>query len=138
MQRLISGVKHAYEQAPTSLDTAQLPAFINLTGPGNDDWAGLGDGQEQNTRIYVMRLYILPVSSGIPGEVERLCEPFFESVRLYFAQRPTLGGLARVQSAYILSDSGVVKLPFKSADPEFLGTEFRLQVTEVISFNYAE
>jgi hypothetical protein len=138
MQILISGVKHAFVQVPESLNTAELPAFINLTGQATDDWQNLGDGMDLEARIYTMRLYVLPVVLGIPGEGERLCEPFFTRVRDYFASHPLLGNLAGVQIALVTGDSGVIAFPFDNSEQKYLGIEFKLQVQEHIGFNYVE
>jgi hypothetical protein len=138
MQKLITGVKTAYAQAPASLNTADLPMFVNLTSVANQDWEGLGDGGDYETRVYLMRLYVLQGVLGIPGEAERLCEPFFTSVRDYFAARPFLNGTHGVQYAYVIGDSGVTRLVFDNPETPLLGIEFKLQVKEQIQFTYAE
>lgn len=134
----ITGVKRAFAQGPNSINTADMPLFINLTKPAQHDWAILGSDFDQETRQYLMRLYVLPIGNGIPGEAERACEPFFDRVRDVFAARPTLEGLEGVQQAVLLGDSGVTLLDYPAGNLAYWGIEFRLQVTEYIEVIYAE
>lgn len=138
IQATITGVKRAYAQAPASLPPGDLPCFINFVGPATHDWSELGYGNGQETRLYLMRLYVKPILAGIDGEAERACEPFFELVRDKFSGRRGLGmgtstklPLAEIQQAILLGDNGIVVLPY--AGDEFIGIEFRLQVDQDIA-----
>lgn len=135
----ISGIRVAYAQGPNSLVAANLPAFINLTRPGQVDWRAVGSDDGLETRLYLPTLYVRPFGTGIPGEGERDCEPFFALVRDAFAARPSLEQLIGVQEAIFLGDGGVTVLRYPiQSDSLFWGIEFRLQVREIVARNYAD
>ena len=138
LQATISGVTHAFAQAPADLNTADMPAFCNFTGQATDDYQAGGDEVDVVTRTYNMRLYVLPAVDGLPGEAERLCEPLIDAVRLFFSAHLQLGGLQGVQSALITGDSGVARLVFNDPSQPIYGVEFKLAVTEYIGFTYAD
>jgi len=133
----ISGVKRSFAQGPNSINTADMPLFINLTKPAQHDWQILGSDFDQEGRLYLMRLYVLPYGNGIPGEAERACEPFFDRVRDCFAARPGLEGLEDVQRAVLLGDSGVTLLDYPVGNFAYWGIEFRLNVVEYVEVIYA-
>lgn len=120
----ISEVQRAAANAPYSLAAADLPFCGIFSGPAQ--YAGVGPASEADleTRVYMLRFYVRTYGSGIDGEAEALCEPFFESVPAAFAADPRLGRL--VLDSTLLSDSGVVRLYYGGA--YFIGIEFRLQV----------
>lgn len=133
----IAGVKRAFAQPPTSLNRLDLPAFANFTGPAQHNWVILGSDTDQETRTYLMRLYVAAIQQGVaPGEAERLCEPFFPLVQTVFSARPGLEQLTGVQVAALLGDSGVTVLTL--GGDQFVGIEFRLQVTEYVKVIYAD
>lgn len=138
----ITGVKRAFAQAPGTLPPGDLPLFANFTAAARHNWQIIGDDQDLETRLYLMRLYVRELGQGIDGEAERLCESFFTSVRDTFAARPGLGlgtagsHLAGVQLAVFLGDSGVSVLRHNGQD--FIGIEFRLEVSEYVEVNYEE
>lgn len=142
IQETISGVKRAYAQPPLSLPASDLPAMVNFAGAATHEWRVAGNDVDLETRAYLMRLYVAPLTTGVPGEMERLCEPFFVSVRDMFAARPGLGlgtkgsHLTGVQLAILQGDSGVSVMTYGGA--QYVGVEFRLQVTELVEVNYAD
>lgn len=142
IQKTITGIKRAYAQAPGAIPPGDLPLFLNFTGPSQNNWEILGDDGDLETRLYLMRLLVRQLGQGIDGEAERLCEPFFASVRDTFAARPGLGlgtsgsHLAGVQIAALLGDSGVSVI--KHAGEEFIGIEFKLEVREYVEIVYAD
>ena len=121
----ITGVKRAYAQAPLSLPASDLPAFVNFAGQATHDWRLAGSDTDRETRLYLLRLYIAPLTTGTPGEIERRCEPFLESVRDVFAARPSLGRLRGVQTANLLGDGGPAVHQY--GGERYIGDEFRLQ-----------
>lgn len=139
IQAEIEGVKRAYANGPKTLPVADLPCFVNFTGPATDDWRSLGADYDQESRLYIMRLYVAPAQQGIDGQAEAACEPFFPLVRDLFASRPGLGTgsvdtqLAGVEAIY-LGDQGVSILLY--AGVEYVGLECRLQVTELVDRSY--
>lgn len=125
IQSGITGVKRAYAQAPASINPADLPAMVNFTGAAVYDNVSLKKTRVERT--FLMRLFVAPVSGGISGETERLCEPFFERVRAAFAPS-TLDGT--VSNARLTADRGVSVLPYGGG--QYIGIEFELTVTEVV------
>jgi hypothetical protein len=146
IQRTIEGVRRAYEYAPKSLPSSDLPAFVNFVGPAMANWQALGSDYDQEGRTFVMRLFVKGAQQGVDGEAERACEPFLESVRDGFSGRPGLGlghssgsagrPLDGVMGAYLAGDSGISTLLF--AGEEYLGIEFRLMVQQVVGVTYVE
>lgn len=146
IQRTIEGVKRAYEYAPQSLPPSDLPAFVNFVGPSMENWQALGSNYDQEGRTFIMRLFVKGVQQGVDGEAEKACEPFLERVRDAFSGRPGLGlghssgsagrPLDGVMGAYLAGDSGIS--PMLYAGEEFLGTEFRLHVQQVVGVTYVE
>lgn len=119
---------------PNSIPPSDLPFFGNFTGQAA---YGRQQGSDLDivTRSYTMRLFVAELGQGIPGEIERLCEPFFESVRDKFDGLPRLDNLNGVRDAKILSDSGAGVLQY--AGETFIGIEFKLQVIEEAQITYA-
>lgn len=147
IQGAISGVTRAYAQAPRTLG-ADLPAFVNLTGPAAHNWAMLGADGDYEQRDILMRLYVTPWELGIPGESEELVEPFLERVRSTFSARPGLGsyglGLAPaseyppldgVLRSYLVGDNGIQAYAYTGQG--YVGVEFRLRIMNIIAVVYA-
>ena len=132
----IAGIKRAYAQAPLSLPASDLPAFVNFAGQATHNWRVVGSDTDRETRVYICRLYVAPLVQGVPGEIERLCEPFLESVRDTFAARPSLERLTGVQVSILLSDGGPAVLAYGGT--RYIGVEFRLQVVELVGVTYAD
>lgn len=135
LQKQISGIKHAWAEAPNGLNASDLPAFVNFANAGKPDYAQLGDGQYVMTRLYTMRLYVLTVGSGIAGEGERLVKPLIENTYNHFVPRPSLGGT--VHLAYIIQDSGPSRLEFQMGGQLYIGVDFTIQVSEIVEYKFA-
>lgn len=136
LQALVAGVGRAYVSAPNSLPPGDLPAFVNFTAGAQYDLIVGGATTNTETRQYLMRLYVAPVAAGLPGEVEGRCDALFTAVRDYFTARPSLGGLTGVQNAVLTGDGGVQVFPYAGVD--YIGIEFKLNVTEYINIVYAQ
>jgi hypothetical protein len=135
MQAAISGIKHAFAQAPATISPADAPLFINLTGAGSADYAQQGDFSRVMTRFYTMRLYVLPATQGIPGEGERQVEPLIAATYAYFNARPSLGNL--VARSFIIRDTGVTRMMFEEGGIPWIGCDFTLSVEEYESIMFA-
>ena len=143
IQAAITGVKKAFIDSPPSLAEADLPLFLNFTGPATTDYAMYGDGEALQTRDYLMRMYVTPVQAGESGEAEKAVEALIPAIYGAFFARPGLSGtamghtapLAGIREATIISDTGVSVFTFAGA--QYLGTEFKIRVNEEISFTYA-
>jgi hypothetical protein len=136
LQETITGIKHAFADAPNSLHEADAPAFLNLEGPVEYDWQIYGRETVQEKRNYRMILYIGMRGSGLPGEVSRKATPLFSAVMLMFAAHPQLGGVKGVQEALITGDGGLVGIKFQEDD--WIGIEFTLHVVEAVPYTFAE
>jgi hypothetical protein len=129
--KLVSGVKRTYAEAPQSLPESDLPIAIPFAGPVaayDEVFETLGE----ETRTYLVRLYVKPIQAGYDGEAERAVEPFMSRFRDVFLAHPALGlGTSASLIPFIerttwLGDNGIAVLPF--GDTKFLGCEFRLNV----------
>ena len=131
IQNDVLGIK-AFAEGPASLAT--MPCIVNFTGPAQYDFSQ-SDAVEL-TRRYTMRLFVREVGQGIDGEVERLAEPWFTTVRECFAARRRLGNTAYVRTSRLLSDSGLQVASY--AGQEYLAIDFVIEVTEWSEVEYAE
>ncbi|HNT77559.1 MAG TPA: hypothetical protein PKH77_21295 [Anaerolineae bacterium] len=123
----ITGVRRVYTTAPNSLPPSDLPAWVIYTGPATYAVRGYGiyDGE---TRRYTLRLYVLPLQEGIPGEAEAACEPFFTRVRAALDPDNRLNQLVGILELTLLGDQGVSVLNLGGS--AYLGIEFTLEVTQ--------
>lgn len=122
----VSGIKRVYTTAPNSLPPADLPAAVIYTGPGV--YTERGYNQRGETRQYIVRLYVLSLQQGVPGEAESLCEPFLVSVRAVFVDGGRLSRLTGVLEARLTGDQGVSVLVLGGVS--YLGIEFALEVMQ--------
>lgn len=134
IQKTVSGVKRAYVWAPQSLADSDLPAFCTFAGPAMI--TPIAETLVEETRTWLMRLYVKPVLQGIDGEAEKDVEPYLTSVRNVFLSHPLLGKSTKdsvlnwVEKATWLGDSGIQVLGF--AGQNYLGVEFRLGLTVIV------
>jgi hypothetical protein len=138
--RTVVGVKRAYAYAPKSLAGSDLPALLVFTGPGGGQLAASDTYLDE--RGYLLRLIVRPVQSGVDGEAERACEPFFEPFRTALLSHaglglglPDAGPLPGVLGVRYDGDSGTAV--FVYAGQEYVGIEFRVSVTQMVEVNYA-
>ncbi len=140
IQRQIPGVRRAFDYVPLALPDSDLPAFCNFVGPAS--FTQTGDVVGEETRIWIMRLYVRPVLQGIDGETEKSVDQFLTGVRNTFLSHPAfgLGSLAsllpEVKRAVWQGDNGIQVLDF--AGQSYLGVEFRLAVTTTILIGYSD
>lgn len=134
LQRTVVGVMRAYTDAPSSLPHADLPIFLNFIGPAT--YAPLGETLAEETRTFIMRLYVKPIQSGFDGEAEAAVTEYLAAARDVFIAHPKLGkgilgsALDFVERADFLGDNGVSVLPY--AGETFIGAEFRINVVIVV------
>lgn len=139
IQSGIVGVRRAYVWAPQSLADTDLPAFCTFAGPATVN--STSETFVEETRTWLMRLYIKPVLQGIDGEAEKAVEPFLERVRDAFLSHPLLGKNIRdsvlpwIRKTAWLGDSGIQVLSY--AGQNYLGSEFRLNVTKIVPISIA-
>ncbi len=122
----VTGIKRVYTTAPNSLSPGDLPVAVVYTGPGV--YAERGYQQRGETRQYFVRVYVLSLQQGLPGEVESACEPFLTAVRAAFTDGGRLNRLTDVLEARLLGDQGISVLMLGGVS--YLGVEFTLEVTQ--------
>lgn len=139
IQNTIPGVKRAYVWAPQSLADSDLPVFCTFAGAATI--VSIGETLAEETRTWLMRLYVKPVLQGIDGEAEKSVEPFLASVRNVFLSHPLLGKgtkdsvLPWIEKATWLGDSGIQVLSY--AGQNYLGIEFKLAITTIVPISIA-
>lgn len=140
LERTVPGIKRAYTNAPASLPPVDLPIFCNLVGPAT--YTKLGETLLEETRLFYARLYVKSIQGGIDGEAEAAVTEHLIAVRDMFISHPHLGkgtvgsALDFVENSEYLGDGGVMVMQF-SGD-QFLGSEFRINVTTVVSRSIAK
>jgi hypothetical protein len=139
IQRTVTGVKRAYAWAPQSLPDSDLPLFCTFTGPATVTM--LAETLLEETRTWLMRLYVKNVQAGVDGEAEKAVDEFLLSVRAAFLAHPLLGNgnkdstLAFVERAAWMGDNGIQVLTY--AGQPYLGAEFRLNLVTIIPVTIA-
>jgi hypothetical protein len=129
----VSGITKAFDVPPAGLDTAELPALYAFTGPMTPEEEDSSFVTE--TRIYRVQVAVLPTGQGDPNTREALCRPLIEATVAAYRSHYGLGGVAGVQTARVVSDTGVVLLPEWGG--KFIGFEIRLAVTTIRDREYA-
>lgn len=138
-----NGVNHVYDYPPNSLNSADLPCFVNIPGKERVRWDGGSDEAETAglaTRVYHCLLYVIPRAAGVSGEVVKVTVPVLDVARTIFQSSQTLGGQKFIMSVNYLGDSGVRELKYASSggmDMGYMGVEFQVEVTERIVAYYA-
>jgi hypothetical protein len=134
--RGIAGIKTAFALAPTNIDSSQLPALYSFTSSSTIDTETLGDGVPLVRRTMRVQVAVIPIAEGDPTQREAKCRPLIDEAIDQFLAYPQLGGVAGVQLAEPVSDSGIVVLPEWGS--KFIGFEIRLEVNYVLSRTYKE
>jgi hypothetical protein len=139
IQKTITGVKRVYVWAPQSLADSDLPVFCTFAGTATVNT--LSETLAEETRTWLMRVYVKPILQGIDGEAEKLVEPFLANVRNVFLSHPLLGKGAKdsvlpwIEKATWLGDNGIQVLSY--AGQNYLGVEFRLAITTIVPISIA-
>ncbi len=134
IQRGIAGIKRAYIYAPQIIPESDLPVFCTFAGPATVTL--LSEALAEETRTWVMRLFVRPVQAGYDGEAEKSVDSFLVGVRDIFLSHPMLGKgtpdsvLPFVRRAVWFGDGGIQILPY--AGQNYLGAEFRLGITTIV------
>ena len=134
IQMQVAGVNTAYSfDVPNKLNSADLPLFINIPTEATVDYSTSGMATE--TRFWYMLLYVHPIQR--PHElalrlstVSQLIDNTYET----FQQHPALSNLDFIQSAHIVSDSGIISLSYGNV--QYSGVEFKLQVNSISNIAY--
>lgn len=130
----------AYDSAPFSISSNDLPCFVNLAGPMTEDWdvrAG-EDGlykEGYESRVYLCTLYIVASGTGIPGEPYALCEPYFALVRNTLQSHQSLKQLPGIHRVNFLGDDGARVRTYGGQG--YYSVAFRLQIIGRVRVRYA-
>lgn len=133
------GIKRAYACAPQSLPDSDLPLVVIFTGVSI--WSTISDGLAEETRTYLIRLYVAPIQSGYDGEAERRVEPYLDTLRAAILKHPHLGNsltgetLPGVRECVYNGDTGIAVLPY--AGQNYLGAELRVNVSTFVTYDIA-
>jgi hypothetical protein len=129
-----------YVNTPHSIPETDLPVALHFVRSATHESNGSGILIEK--RLFLIRVFIVPLVSGVPGESESIVEPYLDRVLVAFGERPGLSSsesddpLEGIQTMKIISDSGVTILPYPDAQTKFLGLEFTVQVMAVSNTQY--
>lgn len=121
VQKTISGIQTAYQDAPSSLN--QLPCFVTYPSEGELDWPRK-PSVRKITHDLNMDLYVQ--KGGDVQAADRLLKPFIDQVISTFDKNIQLGGSCVT--------SGVVKYQYgklEYAGIEYLGIKFTLKAIEM-------
>jgi hypothetical protein len=137
----VPNVKRAYAEAPKALPESDLPALVSFVGPVTS-FEKHGDEMAEETRTYIVRLFVKPVGAGYDGDAEKAAEPFVTSLRDTFLSHPRLGlGSYVSQIPFVtlmrwLGDGGISTFPY--AGNSYLGIEFRISVSVMVPIGIAK
>ncbi|MCX6057743.1 MAG: hypothetical protein NTW69_06300 [Chloroflexi bacterium] len=140
LERTVVGVKRAYTDAPSSLPHADLPIFLNFTGPAT--FTKIGETLGEETRTFFARLYVKPILGGIDGEAEAAATEYLAAARDVLLSHPSMGKsvagspISFVERVEYLGDGGVMVMPF--ANENFVGSEFRVTITTIVPVTIAK
>lgn len=127
----ITGVIRAEKDPPRTIASADMPLFLNFTGPATYAYNPIpGTKLIRETRVYFLRLYVMGTGQGAEYEAEVKAQPFFERVRAAFYANATLKAVSTVERARLIGDTGIQVLGYFGT--EFLGVEWQLQVSELV------
>jgi hypothetical protein len=122
----VTGVVTAPTVTPASINTADLP--LVLTIPGAATWEQEYAGGHEQTREYVVRLYVGPVGQDTVDEAFDAAVPIIQAIGTAYQDNPTLtGAVSHIDTGF--TDTGLDgQLMF--AGQAYRGCEFRVKVTE--------
>lgn len=127
---------NALDPAPVSLDSTQLPAQVCFTGSAESEDAGTGENWVTVRRTMRVQIAMMPTGQANPEDRELMCRPMIDRVNAEYRRWPQLKGVAYVQEATVISDSGIVILPEWGG--KFIGFELRVRVEYLQPKNLAE
>lgn len=129
-----TGIVTAYNPPPAELPSGDLPALYTFTGNARHS-DELGPNRVVVARTYRVQVAVIPTGQGDPNTREMLCQPLLDQVIDQYRKYPRLGRTARIRSARIISDSGIVLLPEWGG--KYIGFEIRLEVYTIEPRTYA-
>lgn len=140
IEREIPGVRRAYDNPPNSISMADMPMFINLPGPMNENWIDGGEDEDATealeTREYECILIVSSTGTGVSGEAIGKVPPLLAAVRNKFASYPFLKGFP-IRGAQLQRDSGV-RSDILFGGVAYFGVRFIVVVETRIRVPYAE
>lgn len=127
----IPGIARSYADAPDTINSADMPLFVNLPGPVTYDWNANFDAfadEGRKTRDFYAVLIVAPFGAGTPGEKFALVNTYFDPVMRAFQSHRTLGGLDYIVKTIVTGDSGV-RADIEYSGLRWYGVRFTVQVT---------
>ena len=102
--KTLSGIRRSETVMPDTINTADLPLAVTYTGRGV--WTGLtfGEHGNQQTRTYVVRVYVEPIGQGVTDERYTAAEELMQTVAKSF-QSASVSGVWKFTE---ITDSGVM------------------------------
>lgn len=120
VQRAITGIVVAFEDAPSSLN--QLPCFVTYPADGNLQWPR----QPSVRRIeHDLQMDLYVQKGGDPQAADRLLKPYINLVISTFDQNIQLGGTC-LNSGVVNYKYGVIEY----GGVQYLGIKFTLKAVE--------
>ena len=127
----IDRVRSAPTSMPNRLDESLLPCALTYVGPGTHN--SISFGKRRETRIYIVRLYVVEVNTGTVNANFEACLPFLALFRNKYATWEHQNSSNWLSFDY-LDDSGVISdIPLhgnRFAEHHYWGIEFTLEITK--------
>lgn len=106
IERLVTGIVKAFDDAPRKLEDIELPAFVNGLSSQTSNNQRIDSGRLRKVAYYELNLYIKKSVQGVEFEPQRLTIPFIKLVEDEFFRRRVLQldddyGLGGVEEANI-------------------------------------
>jgi hypothetical protein len=106
IERIVSGVTTAFDDAPRKLEDSELPAFVNGLSTQTSNNQRIDSGRLRRVAYYELNLYVKKSVQGVEFEPQRLTIPYIKLVEDEFFRRRVLQldddfGLGGVEEANI-------------------------------------
>lgn len=132
-----------YLRAPMDIDQTKLPVALHYIRQASHDQEIRGENLNLESRTILIRLLVVQIQSGVSGEAEEEVEPWIELLGKALLARPSLTSpvqeepLARVQKMSLVTDSGVIVIPYPTEVTRYLGVDFTLNINYLLPFSLA-
>ena len=128
-----SGI-YVYDDIPYSINTANMPLFINF--PGNlVESVVIARNRTarvfKETRDYGLSFFLAGYAQGVEGEKWHKLQPYFKLVYAKFGGYPTLKNLGGVFDARLTADTGMNQL-LEFIGQNWFGCKFTLRVVSQV------
>ena len=135
----IPGIVRTYVNAPETINSADMPLFVNLPGPAVMDWNSAYDAfanEGRKSREFYAVLIVAPVGTGVPGEKLAAVNTYFDPAMRAFQSHRTLKSLDAIVKSVFTGDTGV-RADIEYSGLRWYGIRFTVQVTWRVRVAYA-